>query len=113
MSNGTASDGLTFTSTSLPRTYPLHFLHTTIINPPPTYATRTEVGVEVEVSRITDDEEHSVKSPGPWLDSPDGSGNSRAEWKATEADQEGDGDVSHDDDGREDGRSRERGAYAV
>lgn len=71
VSNGTAPDGLPFsTSSGLPSTtYPMHFLNTSIN--PPTFTVRTEIGVEVEVSRVTEHDGEVVKADDePWKGPP-------------------------------------------
>ena len=56
------------TSSVLPQTgstsFPMHFLNTHVR--PPTYTVRTEVGMEVEVSRVTEHDGRVVKHEGPW-----------------------------------------------
>ena len=74
VSNGTAPDGIPFsTSTGIQSTtYPMHFIQTTAIAPP-TYTLRTEVGVEIEVSRVTERDGEVVKTDDEdWKGTPGG-----------------------------------------
>ena len=90
VSNGTAPDGIPFsTSSALPSTtYPLHFINTTIT--PPTFTVRTEVGVEVEVSRVTERDGEVIKTDDEhW----NGKGAAGAHWHE---------DASHTDGGSAD-----------